>query len=86
MRKWRYQMGIHDLLVDEDVTGEAFVAVRDSIVAKAREAPDHMKATGAGMHLDLILDEMADTENVAEFNNVLDALYDWGDAYSVWIG
>lgn len=85
-RQWGYKLEVGDLFQDDDMP---FLAKRDGVVARIKAAPFYMDEPGDdhdAEELYWIVDEMADTEDVDQFDSVWDAFYDWCDwDKRVWV-
>ena len=91
---WTATLRLGDLFHNEDLT---FEAKRDGIVARTRRLPqvtqaqdvidNHPESDDYYNAEDLIniLEELADTKDVPEFDGVFSAFYDWADIARVWV-
>lgn len=89
MMSWKYKLRIKDLLdqdaADDDVHARTIgpqVAERlmTFTLRLAKHGDDDLISEIADL-----ADEIKDVEDSAHFNEVLSGLYDFGDAYRVWI-
>jgi hypothetical protein len=80
---WRRTINIKQYLDPDKPLPE----VRDAIVAVLRNDRAYLSQRGGG-DLDFmdLVDEMAETQSVPDFDLCLSALYDWADNQLVWIG
>ena len=79
INRWGHRLNLGDVFHDDDLT---FEAKRDEIVCRIKAARwyDEDDTT-----LWSLVDELADTEHIDEFDVVWDHLYDWFDAERVWV-
>ncbi len=81
---WRYRVGI-ELPDDDNPSDEVFLAARGAVVAQLRTSPDFSREDITGVWLRDVIDLIETSEDVEEFNEALDELYDWGDSERVII-
>lgn len=84
MAVWLGKLNVADLWKrgeDAPDSGPEFEEFRDSIVARIRAHSWHRDSEG----VQEIVEELAEVENVREFDLVWDALYDQADSDRVWI-
>ncbi len=78
MAQWNLTVNLGDVFRNEDMP---FEDRRDAIVARLQDTgwPDDNFTVAA------LLDELAEAEGIADFDDVWDAIYDEADADRVWI-
>jgi hypothetical protein len=91
---WSGQVDVSDVFHDDDL---AFAQKRDAIVRRIKRLPqvktaqdvvdNHPESDGYFEAEDLIVlvEEMADAEDVEHFDCVWSAFYDWADIARVWV-
>lgn len=87
MAYWRYTCDIKrhffECETEDDKYEDAkFIPSRDAVVAELKRARDYED----DWVLQVIVEDLANSEDVDEFNEWLSALYDWADSRRVWLG
>lgn len=78
MTNWRRTINIKQHLDP----AQPVVEVRDAIVGVLRNDPAYLDS----FEFADLVDEMAETETVPDFDFCLSMLYEWADSHLVWIG
>jgi hypothetical protein len=78
---WAHKVNLRDVFHDDNLT---FEQRRDAIVRRIR-ATTWFKQYDEFDDLPMFVEELADAETKAAFNDVLDEIYDIADADRVWI-
>lgn len=81
MPTWRYTVDLKGVWRNEEMT---FEERRDEIVRRLRESR-WFKSHEEGSWLHSIVEELADTESIPDFDRVFNAIYDEADADRAWI-
>jgi hypothetical protein len=84
MAKWNYEVDIKDIFHNEDLS---FTEHRDAIVARFRAQSwfKQLVSEHEDYELSDLIDDLSDTANGAEFDEVWNDIYDWADHYRMWI-
>lgn len=80
MPEWSYKLQLGDVFHNEDM---ALAEIRDVVVARIKRAPFYDENHDG--ELTEIVDELAEVEDVDEFDAVWDRFYDWADFNRVWV-
>lgn len=83
-RGWSYKVNIKQFLSDDD-SEEGVLRIRSLIADELQKAGPFTKSfhDQEGWHLQ---DELRDVETADDFNYLLAAIYDYSDAYRIWLG
>lgn len=68
---------------DDRYDEEIFYPTRDALVAKLRTYKNDYRCVG--YIFETLLDELAEVQDVDDFDSVRSRLYDWADNKRVWI-
>lgn len=79
INRWDHRLNLADVFHNDDLT---FEAKRDEIVHRIKAARFYRDDDWT---LWSVVDELADTTDTDDFDNVWDAFYDWADAHRVWV-
>jgi hypothetical protein len=82
MPQWIYNIDLKGVFHNEELT---FEERRDAIVRILRKSRWVKRKDGAVDHLPALIDELADTTNVDEFDSVWGAVYNEADTDRAWI-
>lgn len=81
MADWKYNINLKDVFHNDQLT---FEQSRDAIVSRLRRSA-WFKSKGEFDDLPQLVEELADTTDVNEFDEVWDSIYNEADADRAWI-
>lgn len=79
LNRWTHRLHLGDVFHNDDMT---FEARRGAIVRRIKAARFY---SDDNWTLWSVVDELADTTDPEDFDNVWDAFYDWADSNRVWV-
>lgn len=82
MTKWEYKIVISDITRNYDEDESKVNSIGKSVAERIRQTDAYKRYQKT---LEEIAKKMEGVTTEAQFNRVLDELYDFGDTYAIWI-